>query len=60
MSVLCAVLFVDCEEWFYILLGSLPGARRAILCILFGLEQSRVVIEWFLGSFCVQREESNV
>ena len=33
--------FVDCEEWFCILLGSLPGARRAIVCILFLLEQSR-------------------
>ena len=41
--VLFAVLFVDCEEWFCILLGSLPGARRAIVCILFSLEQSRVV-----------------
>ena len=41
--VLFAVLFVHCEEWFYILLGSLPGARRAIVCILFSLEQNRVV-----------------
>ena len=36
--VLFAVLFVDCEEWFCILLGSLPGARHAIVCILFSLE----------------------
>ena len=41
--VLCAVLFVDCEAWFCILLGSLPRARRAIVCILFSLEQGRVV-----------------
>ena len=40
--VLFAVLFVDREEWFCILLGSLPGARRAIDCILFSLEQSQV------------------
>ena len=33
--VLFAVLFVDCEEWFCILVGFLPGARRAIVCILF-------------------------
>ena len=33
---------VDCEEWFYILLGSLPSARRAIVCILFSLEQNQV------------------
>ena len=41
--VLLAVLLIDCEAWLYILLGSLPGARRAIVCILFSLEQSRVV-----------------
>ena len=41
--VLFAVLLVDCEEWFYILLGSLPGARRAIVCILFSLQESQVV-----------------
>ena len=41
--VLFAVLLVDCEEWFYILLGSLPGARPVIVCILFALEQSQVV-----------------
>ena len=41
--VLFAVLLVDCEEWSCILLGSLPGARRAIVCILFSLEQSQVV-----------------
>ena len=38
-----AVLSVDCEEWFYIILGSLPSARRAIVCILLWLEQSQVV-----------------
>ena len=43
MVVLCAVLLVDCEEWFYIFLGSLPSARRAIVCILVSLEQSQVV-----------------
>ena len=41
--ILFAVLFVDCEEWHCILVGSLPGARRAIVCILFSLEQSEVV-----------------
>ena len=41
--VVFAVLFVDCEEWFCVLLGSLPKVRRAIVCILFSLEQSRVV-----------------
>ena len=41
--ILFAVLFVDCEEWFCLLLGSLPGAHHAIVCILFSLEQSRVV-----------------
>ena len=43
IGVLFAVLFVDCEEWLCILLGSLPSARHAIVCILFSLEQSRVV-----------------
>ena len=43
IAALYAVLFVDCEEYLCILLGSLPGARRAIVCILFSLEQSRVV-----------------
>ena len=41
--VLFAVLLVDCEEWFCILLGSLPGAHHAIVCILFSLEPDRVV-----------------
>ena len=40
---LFAVLFVDCEEYFCILVGFLQGARRAIVCILFSLEQSQVV-----------------
>ena len=39
---LFAVLFVDCEECICVLVGFLPGARRAIVCI-FLLEQSRVV-----------------
>ena len=43
MVVLFAVLFVDCEEYHCILVGFLPGARCAIVCILFSLEQSRVV-----------------
>ena len=38
-----AVLFIDCEEYISVLVGSLPGARRAIFCILFLLEQSQVV-----------------
>ena len=42
--VLFAVLFVDCEEWFHILLGSLPGERRAIVGIL---------VEWLLGPSAV-------
>ena len=37
------VLLVDCEEWFCSLAGSFPGARLAIVCILFSLEQSQVV-----------------
>ena len=41
--VLFAVLFVDCEAWFYSLAESLPCVRRAISCILFSLEQSQVV-----------------
>ena len=40
---LFAVSFVDCEECHCILVGFLPKARRAIVCILFSLEQSRVV-----------------
>ena len=40
--VLFFVVIVDCEEWFCILLGSLAGARRGIVCILYSLEQSRV------------------
>ena len=43
MVALFAVFFVDCAEWSCILLGSLPGARRAFVCILFSREQSRVV-----------------
>ena len=38
-----SVLLVDCEEWFCSLAGSFPGARLAIVCILFSLEQSQVV-----------------
>ena len=45
---LFAVLLVDCEEWFCILLGSLPSARHAIVCIFFSLEQSRVV-DWVVA-----------
>ena len=40
---LIAVLFVDCEECLCIIVGFLPSARHAIVCILFSLEQSRVV-----------------
>ena len=43
MLVFFAVLLTDCEEWFCSLAGFLPGARRAIVCILFLLEQSQVV-----------------
>ena len=38
-----AVLFVDGEEWLFMVLGSLPGARHAIVRILFSLEQSRII-----------------
>ena len=41
--VLFFVLLVGCEEWFYLPVGSLPYIRRVISCILFLLEQSRVV-----------------
>ena len=41
--VLFLVLLVGFEEWFYTLAGSLPENRRVISCILFSLEQSRVV-----------------
>ena len=41
--VLFAFLFVDCGGWFCSLAESLPGARRANVCILFSLEQSQVV-----------------
>ena len=37
-DVLLSVLFVDCEEYLCILVGFLPGARCAIVCILFSLE----------------------
>ena len=43
MVVLFAILLVDCEGWFCTLLGSLTGSRHAIVCILFSLEESRVV-----------------
>ena len=42
MVVFFAVFLVDCEEWFFFLLGSLPSARRAIVCILFSVKQSQV------------------
>ena len=52
--VLSAVLLVDCEEWLYGLVESLPCVRLAISCILFSLEQSQVldvmVAELFLDS----------
>ena len=41
--VLFDILFVYCDEWLCILVKSLPGARRSIVCILFSLERSRVV-----------------
>ena len=54
--VLCAVLFADCEEWFCFLVGSLPGDRHAIVCILFSLEQSRSLMDRLLRSLCICRE----
>ena len=41
--VLFFVLLVGFEEWFNIPAGSLPYIRRVISCILFSLDQSRVV-----------------
>ena len=43
IGVLFAVLFVGFEECLCSLVGFLPSARHAIVCILFSLEQSRVV-----------------
>ena len=43
MLVLFAVLLVDCVERFCSLAGSLPGARRAIVCTLFSNEQSQFI-----------------
>ena len=37
------IVAFDCEEYLSILVGFLPGARRAIVCILFSLEERRVV-----------------
>ena len=34
---------VGCDGWVYNFVGSLPDARRAIVCIPFSLEQSQVV-----------------
>ena len=48
--VLFAVLLVDCEEWLCILVGFLPGARRAIVCVHLSLEQSRTV-DSVIGEF---------
>ena len=39
--VLFAVLLVDCDEWLRILVGFLPDARRATVCILFSLKSGR-------------------
>ena len=41
--VLFFVLLAGFEEWFYLPAGFLPHIRRVISCILFSLEQSRVV-----------------
>ena len=41
--VLFFVSLAGFEEWFYIPAGSLPYIRRVMYCILFSLEQSRVV-----------------
>ena len=43
LSVLFAVLPVDCEGRFCSLAGSLPRVRRVISCVLFSPEHSRVV-----------------
>ena len=41
--VLFFFLLAGFEKWFYISANSLPYIRRVISCILFSLEQSRVV-----------------
>ena len=53
-----AVFLVDCEEWFCILLGSLPGARPCNrLHSLFAWAKSgRWLIDWLLRAFCTIRE----
>ena len=43
ICVLFSVLCVDCEECLCIFVGFLPSARHAVVCLLFSLEQSRVV-----------------
>ena len=50
----------DCEEYLCILVGFLPSARHAIVCILFSLEKSRVV-HWVGAEFFLQHllQESN-
>ena len=50
---LFVVLYVDCEEYLCILVEFLSGARHAIVCILFLLEQSRVV-DWVEADFLLQ------
>ena len=58
--VLFFVELVDCEGWFCSLAESLQGARRAIVCILFSLEQSRVV-DWVVAEVLLRlARESDV
>ena len=58
--VLFFVLLVGFEEWFYIPAGSLPDIRRVISCILFSLEQTRVVDVTFAEDHPDSISESNV
>ena len=58
--VLFAVLLVDCEEYLCILVGFLPRARHAIVCILIAPEEGRVV-DWVGAEFFLLHllQESN-
>ena len=58
--VLFFVLLAGFEEWFNISAGSLPCTRRVISCILFALEQSRVVDLSVAGDHPDSISESNV
>ena len=54
------VVLVGFQEWFYIPAGSLPYIRRVNSCILFSLEQSRVVDFMVAENHPDSMSESNV